>query len=102
MPLPYNVNILGSLTLIQDLQVFKSAKIHAKEVGTTGCVNTGVQLKCMLDPCLCVMRSHPQGTILWKRFLLMAGQQISTDKYSMLTFLDPVLSGRNSSRGLGI
>lgn len=100
MPLTYNVNILGSL--IHGVKMFKSAKIHAKEVGATGCVNTGVQLKCMLDPCLCVMRSHPQGTILWKRFLLMTGQQISTDKYSMLTFLDPVLSGRNSSRGLEI
>lgn len=70
MPLPSNVSILGSLTLILDMQVFKSAKLHAKEVGTTGCANTGVQLKCMLDPCLCVMRSHPQGTIVWKRFYL--------------------------------
>lgn len=38
-PCRVNVSILGSLTLIQELQAFKSAKIHAREVGTTGCAN---------------------------------------------------------------
>lgn len=42
------------------------------------------------------------GNHRMEKILLMTAQQISTDKYSMLTFLDPVPSGRNSSHGLGI
>ena len=40
---------------MQQVQGFTTAKVDAKEVGTTGHINKRVQLKCMLDPCLRVM-----------------------------------------------
>lgn len=80
------------------VQGFKTVKVDAKEVGTTGHANRGIQLQCMLDTCLCVMGFYPQWTILWKISLFMTDQPISTGKYSiqMLTFLVLAPSGRNS------